>query len=50
MPYAHDYKDHFVSQQYLPDSMVGKSFFEFSDQGAEADMNKRMKKIKKGEE
>lgn len=48
--YPHEYKNHYVLQQYLPDALEGSSFFEFSDQGAEAGMKARMEKIKKGEE
>ncbi len=34
--YPHAYRDHWVSQQYLPDSLVGKVFYTPQDQGYEA--------------
>jgi putative ATPase len=34
--YPHAYSGHWVAQQYLPDSLQGKVFFEPSDQGYEA--------------
>ncbi|MCP4298750.1 MAG: AAA family ATPase [Proteobacteria bacterium] len=33
--YPHAYKDHWVSQQYLPNSLQGRIFYEPSDQGFE---------------
>ena len=33
--YAHDYSDHFVEQQNLPDSLQGKRYYTPSDQGYE---------------
>ncbi|MBE2222522.1 MAG: AAA family ATPase [Anaerolineae bacterium] len=33
--YPHAYQDHWVAQQYLPDSLQGKLFYEPSDQGYE---------------
>ena len=34
--YPHAYRDHWVSQQYLPTSLQGKLFYQPSDQGYEA--------------
>ncbi len=34
--YPHAYRDHWVAQQYLPDSLQGKVFYQPSDQGYEA--------------
>lgn len=34
--YPHAYRDHWVAQQYLPSSLQGKTFYEPSDQGYEA--------------
>ena len=34
--YPHAYRDHWVAQQYLPDSLVGKVFYTPSTQGYEA--------------
>lgn len=33
--YAHDYPGHYVKQQYLPDELVGKIYYEPSDNGVE---------------
>ena len=33
--YPHAYRDHWVAQQYLPDNLQGKLFYEPSDQGYE---------------
>ena len=33
--YPHAYRDHWVAQQYLPDTLQGKVFYQPSDQGAE---------------
>ncbi|WP_299415049.1 AAA family ATPase [Acaryochloris sp. IP29b_bin.148] len=34
--YPHAYRDHWVAQQYLPDSLQGQIFYQPSDQGGEA--------------
>ncbi|RME57745.1 MAG: AAA family ATPase, partial [Caldilineae bacterium] len=34
--YPHSYREHWVAQQYLPDSLQGKVFYRPSDQGYEA--------------
>ena len=34
--YPHAYRDHWVAQQYLPDSLQGQVFYQPSNQGAEA--------------
>lgn len=33
--YAHNYPNHYVKQQYLPDELVGKQYYEPSDNGYE---------------
>ena len=33
--YAHDYPNHYVKQQYLPDEIQGEKFYELSDMGYE---------------
>lgn len=43
--YAHNYKNHYVKQQYLPDELVGRSFYELSDEGYEKEMKMHMKRI-----
>ncbi|MCD6453037.1 MAG: replication-associated recombination protein A [Dehalococcoidales bacterium] len=42
--YAHDYPEHFVNQQNLPDSLQGKHYYTPSDQGYEKTVIERMKK------
>ncbi len=42
--YAHDYPEHFVGQQNLPDSLEGKRFYTPSDQGYEQQIAERLKK------
>ncbi|MCL2793452.1 MAG: AAA family ATPase [Spirochaetaceae bacterium] len=38
--YPHLYKDHWVAQQYLPDALKGKIFYEPGDIGFEAELKK----------
>ena len=33
--YPHEFPDHFVGQQYLPASLMGKTFYQPSEQGRE---------------
>lgn len=40
--YAHNYKNHFVRQQYLPDDALGKRFWEAQDNSQENKMKERM--------
>lgn len=44
--YAHDYKNHYVEQQYLPYELTGKKFYEPSWNGYEAKIREHMKRIK----
>ena len=44
--YAHDYKNHYVEQQYLPYELTGKTFYEPSWNGYEAKIREHMKRIK----
>jgi putative ATPase len=46
--YAHDYPNHYVEQQYLPDNMAGRCFYEPSDNGYETNIKEYFRKIKKG--
>ena len=41
--YAHDYPEHFVQQQNLPDSLQGKRYYIPSDQGYEKQVISRLK-------
>lgn len=45
--YPHDYPDHHIAQQYLPDQYQGMTFYEPSDQGYEAAIRQRMAARKK---
>ena len=45
--YAHDYKNHYAPQQYLPDEVVGETFYELSDMGYEQKLKEHMDRIKK---
>ncbi|MGI6367292.1 MAG: AAA family ATPase [Anaerolineae bacterium] len=40
--YPHAYRDHWVVQQYLPPSLVGKVFYQPSDQGREGQIASRV--------
>ena len=44
--YAHDYPNHYVKQQYLPDEIRGEKFYELSDMGYEKKLKENMKFIK----
>ncbi len=44
--YAHDYTNHYVQQQYLPDELVGTTFYEPTDNGYEATIKKHINRIK----
>ena len=44
--YAHDYPKQYVEQQYLPDALVGSTFYIPSEQGKEADIQKWMDYLK----
>ena len=44
--YAHDYPNHYVKQQYLPDEIKEERFYEPSDNGKEKQMKEWMKYIR----
>lgn len=44
--YAHDYPNHYVEQQYLPDQLQGTQFYVPTDNGYEAAIREHMNKIK----
>ena len=48
--YAHDYPDHYVEQQYLPDGLTGEVFYEPSENGYEQQIRAYYKKIKENPE
>ena len=43
--YAHDYPNHYVKQQYLPDGLTDQVFYEPGDLGYEARMKAHMRKL-----
>ncbi len=43
--YAHDYENHYVKQQYLPEEAANERFYRLSDQGYEAELKKYFQKI-----
>lgn len=45
--YPHDYENNYVEQQYLPDELVGKRFYEPSDNGYEKTIKLMFKRIGK---
>lgn len=44
--YAHDYPNHYVEQQYLPDDLVGTVFYRPADQGYERRIREHMEFLK----
>ncbi|MDO4765583.1 MAG: replication-associated recombination protein A [Eubacteriales bacterium] len=47
--YAHDYPNHYVKQQYLPDELVGKVYYEPTAQGYERRIREWLDYLKKEE-
>lgn len=45
--YAHDYKNHYVEQQYLPDEMVGRTFYHLSENGKEKEAKAHLERIRR---
>jgi putative ATPase len=45
--YAHDYKNHYVRQQFLPDELLGNTYYEPSHHGYEKKIREWMEFIKK---
>ena len=43
--YAHDYPNHYVKQQYLPDGLEDVKFYEPTDNGYEKQIKTHLKKI-----
>ena len=48
--YAHDFKNHYVKQQYLPDELKDKTFYKLSDMGYEKKLKEYLEKIRKESE
>ena len=47
--YAHNYPNHYVEQQYLPDEVLGEKFYELSDNGYERQIKEHFRSIKGNE-
>ena len=44
--YAHDFENHYVEQQYLPDAIKDERFYEPGELGYEVEISKYLKRIK----
>ena len=44
--YAHDYEEHYVKQQYLPDELEGTRFYEPGELGYEKKMKERLERLR----
>jgi len=40
--YPHDYPDHFVDEEYLPENLRGRTYYHPSDQGFEKEIKRRL--------
>ncbi|MBD8915680.1 MAG: replication-associated recombination protein A [Pseudobutyrivibrio sp.] len=45
--YAHDFKNHYVQQQYLPDVLVGTQFYEPTEMGYEKKIREHLERIRR---
>jgi putative ATPase len=43
--YSHDYKEHFINQQYLPDTLLDTQFWHAQENPSEDKMHERMKRF-----
>ena len=48
--YAHDYPNHYVQQQYLPDEIKDEKFYELSDMGYEKKLKEHMEFIRRNKQ
>ena len=48
--YAHDYPEHYVKQQYLPDEIKNARFYEPTDIGHEKNIKERLERLRNREE
>ena len=44
--YAHDYPNHYVKQQYLPDELVGTVYYAMTENGVERRMKEHLRRLK----
>ena len=42
--YAHDFQDHWVKQEYLPKNLLGKRYYDPTEQGAEREVKDRLER------
>ena len=45
--YPHDYPGHLVEENYLPDNLIGKKYYQPDGQGYEVEIMKRMEQWQK---
>lgn len=48
--YAHDFPEHYVKQQYLPDEIQGKTFYHPTDIGYEKQIGERLRRLRERED
>lgn len=46
--YSHDYEDHFVEQEFMPEGLQGHSFYQPADNAKEKDLAQRIENLWKG--
>lgn len=44
--YAHDFPGHYVKQQYLPDELLGRSYYEPTENGVEKRIRESLMKLR----
>ncbi len=44
--YPHDYPGHHVAEQYLPEKLLGRTYYEPSDQGLERQIGERLRQLR----
>ena len=42
--YSHDFQGHFADQEYLPPSLKGRQYYRPSEEGAEQEIGRRLKR------
>lgn len=45
--YPHDFKNHWVKQQYLPDELVGRRYYYPSEMGKEREIKEYIENLKR---
>jgi putative ATPase len=45
--YPHDFPGHVVAQQYLPEQLAGRRYYDPSDEGHERDIQRRLRAWRK---